>query len=177
MTLFREIGPQAEWTAEMTWYDDDRHGPGRVVIRPTDPDNRPPGGLSQTVLRDVDFAAAVEDLRETEAYVAKIPPINWDTIGSELADLSTAGVKDLHYLARLSQAYCELAASETKPMERLATLTGKSAAAIKSHLWEATRRGLLERSAGRRGGRMTETATELLPKAVNITTTVRRRKT
>lgn len=161
-TMFSKIGPQGEWTAEMTWYGDDQHGPGLVVISATDPENRPAGGLSQTVLREIDFAEAVQDMRTSEAYYAKIPRINWETIGAKLAQLSEAGVKDGHYLAMLSNVYCTLAATDDKPVNKLAELTGKSSAAIKSHLWEATRRGLLIRSPGRRGGRMTAATMELL---------------
>ena len=155
----RTIGPHDEWTVEMTWYYDDRHGPGKLVIRPTDPDKRPAGGLSQTVLREVDFAAAVDEMRATEAYAAKIPRINWETIGDELADMSADGITD-EYLAMLTLVYC--ACMQSKPLEFLAELTGKSPAAIKNHLWQATRKGLLERSPGRAGGRFTMKTVELL---------------
>lgn len=159
------IGLDEEWTVEMAWYEDDRHGPGRLEIRPTDPSRRPAGGLSQTVLRDVDFAAAVDQMRETEAVAAKLPRINWETIGDELADLSEGGITD-GYLAMLSLVYC--ASNQPKPLEFLAELTGKSSAAIKSHLWQATRKGFLVRSPGRRGGRFTAKAVDLLTRNSEI---------
>jgi hypothetical protein len=49
-----------------------------------------------------------------------------------------------------------------KPLDHLAELTGKSPAAIKNHLWQATRKGLLERSPGRVGGKLTTEATKVL---------------
>lgn len=160
MTLHKRIGPHGEWTAEMTWHDDDRHGPTGLVVRPTNPNNRPPGGLSQTVLREVNFAAATEEMRETESVAAKVPQIDWNVIGDELSELAQRGPSDDYYLARLSQVYC--AAHTPKPLEYLATLTGKSTAAIKSHLWHATRNGLLERTPGRAGGRLTAKTMEIL---------------
>jgi hypothetical protein len=45
-------------------------------------------------------------------------------------------------------------------------VTGKSTAAIKNHLWQATRKGLLERSPGRAGGQFTPRATEILERIV-----------
>jgi hypothetical protein len=55
---------------------------------------------------------------------------------------------------------------QDKPLEHLAEVTGKSAAAIKNHLWQATRKGLLERSPGRVGGHLTREATKILERIV-----------
>ena len=52
--------------------------------------------------------------------------------------------------------------AQSKSLEHFAEVTGKSAAAIKNHLWQATRRGLLERSPGRAGGRVSAKAAELI---------------
>jgi hypothetical protein len=41
-------------------------------------------------------------------------------------------------------------------------MTGKSSTAIKSHLWQATRKGLLELSPGRAGGQTTDKARPIL---------------
>ncbi|WP_232070365.1 hypothetical protein [Mycobacterium noviomagense] len=172
VTLSEEIGPQGEWTAEMTWYDDDRRGPSQVVIRPTDPDKRPAGGLSSTVLREVDFAAAVDAVRKIEQHPDLEMVIDFATVGGELRELSARGLTD-EYLVWLSFVYC--AASQEKPdsgpVEYLAEITGKSPAAIKSHLWHASRNGFLIRTPGRRGGQITDKARAALmpPSGRNVT--------
>jgi hypothetical protein len=67
------------------------------------------------------------------------------------------------YLALLARAYVSaVSRGVDKPLEYLADLTGKSNAAIKNHLWTATRRGLLERSPGRAGGKVTSKGARLI---------------
>lgn len=161
------MGRGGEWTVAMTWSELDRNGPSRLEIRATDPDNPPAGGISQTVLRRINIAAAVEDLRESEAgaegrQVSEADLWTDDLIiaGSELDELSADGLTDL-YLAKLAQLYVRVAVAP-KPLERLAELSGKTPSAIKSHLWHATNRGFLERSPGRAGGKLTEEAWSIL---------------
>ncbi|WP_421843662.1 hypothetical protein [Mycobacterium sp.] len=154
------FGPHDEWTADMTWYEGDRNGPGELVVRATDPDKRPAGGVSQTVLREIDFTKVVDAIRGTQVVAESIPKINWETIGIELADMSASGISD-EYLAMLSVAY-SASSKRPKPLEFLGELSGKSPAAIKNHLWQATRKGLLERSPGRAGGSVTLKAIGLL---------------
>jgi DNA-binding MarR family transcriptional regulator len=155
-----KVGPSGEWTVEMKWDDEDRNGPSRLEISPTDSKNRPPGGLSQTVLREIDVAGAVKLARKSGELAQELPEIDWKKIGPLLADLSADGISS-QYLAVLALAY-SAAANRPKPLERLADLTGKSQSAIKSHLWQATRQGLLERSPGRAGGAVTTKAVDLI---------------
>jgi hypothetical protein len=69
------------------------------------------------------------------------------------------------YLALLSRPYVgAVNQGQDKPLEHLAEVTGKSAAAIKNHRWRATRKGLLEPSAGRVGGHVTDKARQALAK-------------
>src|SRR5262249_40365638 len=131
------VGPNGEWTAEMDWDDVDRNGPSRLVIYPTDPNNRPSAGLSQTVLREIDVAGAGGLARKSAEISSQTPEFDWRKIAPTLVDLSADGLSD-PYLAVLALAY-SAAANRPKPLERLADLTGKSPAAIKSHLWHATR--------------------------------------
>lgn len=154
-----KFGPNDEWTAEMTWHDNDRNGPRELVIRPTDPKHAPPGGVSQTVLREVDIAGAVELVRASEAR-PPAPELDLEAAGPLLAAASVLGITD-GYLALLSLFYCSVAA-KPKPLEALAELAEKTPAAIKNHLWRATNRGLLERSPGRAGGSLTPKAISLL---------------
>jgi hypothetical protein len=155
-----KVGPNDEWTVEMTWDDDDRNGPSRLEIWPTDPKNRPTTGLSQTTLREIDLAGAVKLAREGAKVAEKLPPIDWEKMGRTLVRLSADGISD-QYLAVLALAYSSFA-NHPKPLKRLAELAGKSESAIKSHLWHATRQGLLERSPGRAGGTATMKAVELI---------------
>lgn len=154
-----KFGPNDEWTAEMTWHDNDRNGPSELLIRPTSAKHRPSGGISQTVLRWIDIAGAVELVRASEAK-PNFPEMDWETVGPLLASASVLGVTD-GYLALLSLFYCS-AAAKPKPLEFLAQLAGKTPAAIKNHLWRATNKGLLERSPGRAGGSLTPKAIHLL---------------
>jgi hypothetical protein len=161
------FGPANEWSVKMRWRDGDRNGPSRIVIEPADPNHYPAGGISQTVLRDIKFGEAVEVVRkgrallaETDRMSAQMPIVDWEAEGRRLLELSADGLTD-GYLATLSWLYVA-AAKEAKPLKRLAEVTGKSPAAIKSHLWQATRRDLLYRSPGRAGGVVTEKALGIL---------------
>lgn len=149
----------------MTWYEGDDSGPSELVLKPTPGGKTPAGGISQTVLREVNITGAIDLMRRIHEQLPELPPVDWDTVGKVLVDLSADGITD-QYLAALAWAYTS-AASGPKPQERLAELTGKSPAAIKSHLWHATRRGLLERMPGRKGGAMTPKAIELLSQLVD----------
>ncbi len=162
-----DFGPNYEWVAEMQWPEGETQGgPAVLVIYPSDPDACPPGGLSQTVLRDVDFKYALERLRGKLAASKRWQRVRQDTEG-KLTGLLTShvasGAITPEYLALLSRVYISAVNNgQEKPLEYLAVLTGKSAAAIKNHLWQATRKGLLERSPGRAGGHLTEKGRDIL---------------
>lgn len=156
-----DVGPNMEWVAEMQWPEGETQGgPAVLVIYPSDPDTCPTGGLSQTVLRDVDFKYALDRLRATLSNSKR-----WERarqrsenkLTTLLAERAAAGAISPEYLALLSRVYIDVVNNgQDKPLDHLATLTNKSAAAIKNHLWQATRQGLLERSPGRAGGHLTE---------------------
>lgn len=152
----------------MKWYEDDDNGPSELVLKPTPGGKIPAGGISQTVLREVNITGAIDVVRrsnQAREATPELPPVDWDTVGQVLNDLSANGITD-SYLAALAWAYSS-AANRPKPQERLAELTGKTPAAIKSHLWHATRRDLLERTPGRKGGAVTPKAIELLSQLVD----------
>ncbi|CAG7607799.1 hypothetical protein SIM91_10625 [Rhodococcus opacus] len=156
-----DFGPNYEWVAEMQWPEGETQGgPAVLVIYPSDPDTCPPGGLSQTVLRDVDFKDALDRLRGKLAASKRWQRVRQDTedkLTGLLASHAASGAITPEYLALLSRIYIGAVNNgQEKPLEHLAALTGKSAAAIKNHLWHATRKGLLERSPGRAGGHLTE---------------------
>lgn len=162
-----DLGPDMEWVCEMQWPEGETQGgPGVLVIRPADPDSYPAGGISQTVLRELDFKAALEALRRQQAggkrgekakAAARQQIVDLLLAHAELREITDT------YLALLSHAYVRAVSDgQEKPLEYLAELTGQSHAAIKNHLWQATRRGLLERSPGRAGGKTTAKAKNLI---------------
>ncbi|MEC4855584.1 hypothetical protein R2325_07745 [Mycobacteroides chelonae] len=118
------------------------------------------------MLRDVDFKYALERLRGQLASSDK-----WgrrrqesrDKIYALLANAGASGGISDEYLALLSRAYVgAVNEGQSKPLEFLAGIADKSHAAMKNHLWQATRKGFLERSPGRAGGRVTAKTSEAL---------------
>lgn len=165
-----DLGPNMEWVAEMQWPEGQTQGgPAVLVIYPSDPDACPPGGLSQTVLRDVDFKYALDRLRSSFAFSKRWEAArnrSREKMAALLREYSGNNITD-EYLAVLSRVYVDaVSGGQPKPLEYLAEVTDKSPAAIKNHLWHATRKGLLERSPGRAGGNITLKATVILEKII-----------
>lgn len=161
MTVSHAIEPTEDWTVEMFWAEGAlQGGPTVLVIRPTDPANPAAGGISQTVLRDIDFKIPIELARGANLIrEGMIPPA--ESL-KRIPGLAQGGVTD-EYLAHLANAYCGVVRDgQDKPLDHLAELTGKTYAAIKNNLWLATRKGLMERSPGRAGGSLTPQAARLL---------------
>lgn len=131
-----------------------------LVIYPSDPERCPPGGLSQTVLRDVDFRYALERLRSSLSNSKRFENMrqrSQNKLETLLKSYAESGAITSEYLVLLSRVYIEAVKSgQNKPLDYLADTTDKSASAIKNHLWQATRKGLLERSPGRAGGHLTD---------------------
>lgn len=162
-----DFGPDMEWVAEMQWPEGETSGgPAVLVIYPSDPDTCPPGGLSQTVLRDVDFKDALDRVRASLSNSKRFENMrkrSHDKLVGLLIANAEAGAITQEYLALLSRVYVGVVNNgQDKPLEYLATTTGKSPAAIKNHLWQATRKGLLERSPGRAGGHLTDKGRQVL---------------
>ena len=166
-----DLGPNSEWVAEMQWPEGETQGgPAVLVIYPSDPSTRPPGGLSQTVLRDVDFGYARDRLRASLSNSKRWENARKRTEDalSSLLNEHAGGSITPDYLALLSSVYVGAVKSgQDKPLEHLAKITGNSAAAIKNHLWQATRKGLLERSPGRAGGHLTDKGRQVLDALVS----------
>lgn len=164
--VITDLGPGMEWVCEMEWPEGvTQGGPAWLVVRPSDPDGYPPGGISSTVLREIDFRDAVDRLRRQLAVSERRGRARerYEEGRSErLRAALSEGITE-QYLALLSSAYVSLTNhGQAKPLERLAEMADKSAAAIKNHLWQATRKGFLERHAGRAGGKLTEKSIALL---------------
>jgi hypothetical protein len=149
----QEIGG---WTVEMYWPEDEiQGGPLKLVVRPTDENNVPPGGISSTVLREIDFRTGAAKAREEVAaddlwYTQAAPQVSMPLLR---ALLDTGGITDV-YLVMLAVEYvARVVGGEAKPVDHIAEELGKSPGTIKGHLWQARNRGLLKGgSAGRKGG-------------------------
>jgi hypothetical protein len=165
-----DLGPNMEWVAEMQWPEGQTQGgPAVLVIYPSNPDECPPGGLSQTVLRDVDFKYALDRLRTSLANSKRWDRArqkNEDQVVALLVAHADEGLTE-EYLTLLSRVYVgAVNQGQEKPLEYLAKTADKSPAAIKNHLWQATRKGYLERSPGRAGGHITGRAAEVMEKLI-----------
>jgi ligand-binding sensor domain-containing protein len=113
------------------------------------------------VLREVDFKYALDRLRSSLANSKRWERARRQSdeqVTALLVDHAADGSVTPDYVALLSRAYVgAVHQGHDKPLEHLAEVTGKLAAAIKNHLWQATRKGWLERSAGRVDGHVTDT--------------------
>ncbi len=161
------LGLDSEWVCEMQWPEGQTQGgPGVLVIRPAAEGTYPAGGISQTLLRDIDFKAALNTLRQQQAGGKRWTQMrerNQAKMNALLVSYGSDGAITDEYLALLSRAYvAAVSMGQDKPLDYLAELTGKSFSAIQSHLWKATRKGLLERSPGRVGGKVTGKAANIL---------------
>ncbi|BEL40423.1 hypothetical protein [Mycobacteroides abscessus] len=163
-TVFHDLGDG--WTVEMTWRGGEyQGGPASVWVHPTDDEELPFGGLSSTVLRKLDFQKAKADLL---AAVAARPngwrkrqPVDHDDF-EFLRLLLAKGVTE-DYLALLSSHYMRrVQDGKPKPVERLANELGRPLQTVRGHLWKARKAGLLEGSAGRKGGILTAEAMAIL---------------
>ena len=157
-----------EWVVRMEWPEGVQSGgPGVLVIEPADPDSYPVGGLSSTVLRQVDFRGAAEQLRAqlaTEQRQDKELERYKQDLSERLRKALSHGVTE-EYLALLASAYVSAVnRGQEKPSEHLADIAGKTASTVKWHLWQARKRGLLTGSAGRKGGQLTHRAKVILEK-------------
>ncbi len=145
-----------EWSVLMEWPEGaESGGPVRLVIEPVDPDNPPPGGLSSTVLRDVDFQKAAAKLAGFFEMARDQNRSQDESTGGRLRELLAVGVTT-NYLVRLCEEYIELVKrGRAHPSEYLAELIGKNPSTIKGHLWKAKKVGLFAGGHGRVGGKLT----------------------
>ncbi|MGV9540330.1 hypothetical protein ACWDSF_03280 [Nocardia beijingensis] len=159
-----------DWIVRMEWPAGvENGGPGVLLIEPANPETYPPGGVSSTVLREIDFRAALETLRSQSAASQRWSNAR-ETYEAEraerLRDAATQGVTD-EYLALLASAYVSATnRGQAKPLDYLAQMVGKTPSTVKGHLWQARKKELLSGSAGRAGGQLTDAATRILARIV-----------
>jgi hypothetical protein len=145
-----------DWYAVMEWPAGvEDGGPGTLVIKPVGA--HPVGGLSSTVLRQIDFRKAIDALREAIAADhrrsgehAAVDRWYADRLRSALAD----GVTD-DYLALLSSEYVRaVKRGQARVNDYLAEVVGKPVSTVRGHLWQARTREFLSGSPGRKGGNL-----------------------
>lgn len=161
--VVQDLGP---WVIEMQWPRGvTQGGPAVLVVRPKGGTGYPPGGISSTVLRQIDFKEAGEALRSqtrVSGLRAQIRKEQEAARAERLRQAAAQGVTD-EYLALLASAYVGyINRGGTGALAHLAEQVGKSQSTIKGHLWQARKRDLLTGSAGRAGGALTEKASALL---------------
>jgi hypothetical protein len=142
-------------------------GPAKLTIEPIG--DMPVGGLSSTVLRQLDFRAATADLRD---QVARSSNRNREHAAYEKASVERLraaldeGVSE-EYLSLLSSAYVRAVnRGQAKVNDYLAETVGKPVSTVRGHLWQARNEGFLTRSPGRKGGQLTSKTTEILERIV-----------
>jgi hypothetical protein len=147
------------WTVEMYWKEDEiQSGPLKLVVRPTDEKNVPPGGISSTVLREIDFrtgaAKAREKLAAEDRAYAEMDKRPLQVAMPLLKSvLDTGGITDVYLVLLAAEYVGRVVHGEAKPVDHIAEELGKSPGTVKNHLWQARNRGLLKGgSAGRKGG-------------------------
>ncbi|TWV43386.1 hypothetical protein FRZ03_18630 [Streptomyces misionensis] len=165
--VVQDLGP---WVIEMQWPKGaTQGGPAVLVVRPKGGTGYPPGGISSTVLRQIDFKEAGEALRRQTAVSELRSEVRERYEADRTQRLKRAaaqGVTD-EYLALLASAYVTYVnQGGIGPLAHLAERVGKSQSTVKGHLWQARKRGLLTGSAGRAGGALTEKASAILARIV-----------
>jgi hypothetical protein len=166
--VVQEIGP---WSVEMRWPSSGiQGGPCEVIVRPTNPEEQPGGGISSTVLRQINIQEAADALR-TALAVDDHRRENRESREKERAArlkeiLEREGISD-SYLALLSSAYVRAVNDGQKNIQsHLGNFIAKGSSTVKGHLWQARKRGLLTESTGRAGGQLTDKASEILRQIV-----------
>lgn len=158
------VGPG--WVAEMEWPEGiTQGGPAVLVIRPVDPDAVPDGGMSSTLLRGLDFRAALEKLRrqlDISDRRADLEEAYEDQRDERIRTELRGGMTD-EYLSLISSRYVGLVNhGHARPLAALAEIIGKTESTVKGHLWRARRKELLTGGAGRAGGQLTPKASKVL---------------
>lgn len=148
------------WVVEMSWPEGEiQGGPSALSVRPADPDHVPVGGLSQTVLRGVDFRAAGVHAREQAEAGGALERIREKQRPPRVAMpllqamLDSSGITDVYLVLLATEYLARVERGDSKPVDHIAEELGKSLPTIKGHLWKARKQGLLKGGgAGRKGG-------------------------
>ncbi|MFX1783461.1 Rrf2 family transcriptional regulator [Prescottella equi] len=177
VSVVQRIGP---WQVELGWPDDSfQVGPVSITITaaPDATDDQLLGGLSSTVLRQIDFPAARSDWQVQRVVTPKpidsakspkwLSPWTKEEVMNSRAEglqeaLARDGVAD-GYLALLAEAYVALVGlGERSVAAKLAEMTGRSRDTARQHLHRARKAGMLTSIPGRAGGELTAKAVKAI---------------
>ncbi|MFE9169458.1 hypothetical protein ACFYNZ_08005 [Streptomyces kebangsaanensis] len=164
----QEIGP---WRVVMLWpLDSEGGGPRSIQIEPTEEadSQEVARGITTTVLRKVDIAAAAQQAAEFKPWArlareATRGPREQDIeqFQQGLAALP-AGLSD-EYLAVISNLYVHFVEEgQRAPVREMEIWTGTKQPTLKGHLRAARQRGFLTKVEGKAGGRLTEKTIKIL---------------
>ncbi|MGX1881023.1 hypothetical protein [Streptomyces sp. NPDC055287] len=164
----QDVGP---WRIVMHWpLDGEASGPRSVQIEAREGADAQEvaRGISTTVLRKIDFAAAAQEAaafapfaRVARSTLSEMQDRKIEEFRRDLATLPK-GVSD-EYLAVLSNLYVHFVdAGRRAPLQEMETWTGTKQPTLKGHLRAARQRGFLTKVEGKAGGRLTEAATKIL---------------
>ncbi|MCZ2527329.1 hypothetical protein [Streptomyces sp. HB2AG] len=164
----QEIG---SWKVVMLWpLDSEGGGPRSIQIEPTEgaDSQEVARGITTTVLRKVDIAAAAQQAAEFKPWAQLAREA---TRGPQKQDIERfrqglaalpAGLSD-EYLAVISNLYVRFVeAGQRAPVAEMETWTGTKQPTLKGHLRAARQRGFLTKVEGKAGGRLTEKAIRIL---------------
>jgi hypothetical protein len=156
-----------DWHVVMEWPEGvEDGGPSKLTIKPVGA--YPVGGLSSTVLRQIDFRKAIDALRQQiaedqerdEWRSAEMAAVA-DWHAKRLRSVLAGGVTD-DYLALLASEYVRAVnRGQARVNDYLAAMAGTPVSTIRGHLGRARRREFLTGDPGRKGG-------DLEPEAVTI---------
>lgn len=157
-----------DWMVAMEWPAGRTDGgPWKLTIEAID--KVPPGGLSSTVLRQIDFRSAIEKLRAEVERDLKRAGEN-DRLRREMQEAQREQLRAAlndgitpQYLALLSWHYVTAVdRGQANINDYLAEMLGKPVGTVRGHLIRARRDGLLSGSHGRKGGELSPEAMEMV---------------
>ncbi|PWG07214.1 hypothetical protein DF268_44455 [Streptomyces sp. V2] len=165
---FEVTQTQGAWVIRMWWPTGPiTGGPQRITVEVTEgaAARDVARGISTTVLRRLDLAAAVklaEEAPELQQAMAEASGAVEEAGVSAGLLLANQGVSEA-YLAMLAATYKTMAdLGAPAPVPWLARLIGRRPETVKDHLKRARREGYLTTVAGKAGGELTEKATAKL---------------
>lgn len=159
---FQKVGD--DWIAIMKWPDDVTDGgPAQLIIKPIG--KMPVGGLSSTVLRQIDFRSAIEMHRDQAAESARHNRVDPEAMRAferkQLRSALSEGVTKT-YLAMLAFEYARAVdRGQSNINDYLSELVGKPVGTVRGHVIRARKEGLLTGSHGKKGGSLSPEADDL----------------